>query len=184
VRTRLQQQLGGYDAALPHTGDMEMWMRFAASAPVGVLSAVQSYYRRHGQNMSVGYYAQVAGDRREQLQASQKVFARWGREIPDFGHWLEAMALRLADETLWIASLAFDASDLVTCNEGIRIAEEMYPGVSSSRRWWRFRIKRSLGPAIWSRMRSLRPLLSGSERRDAGAATEPPRRIGWWPQLS
>jgi glycosyltransferase involved in cell wall biosynthesis len=37
VRTSLQQRLGGYCAHLPHSCDMEMWMRFAAQGPVGVI---------------------------------------------------------------------------------------------------------------------------------------------------
>jgi glycosyltransferase involved in cell wall biosynthesis len=32
VRTELQKRLGGYRHELPHTGDMEMWLRFAAHA--------------------------------------------------------------------------------------------------------------------------------------------------------
>ena len=57
----LQQQVGGYRAELPHSGDMEMWMRFAAHAPVGVLRAVPEawpptasrYHRRQGPSPSV-----------------------------------------------------------------------------------------------------------------------------------
>ena len=52
VRTALQQQLGGYRADLPHTGDMEMWMRFALHGPIGVFRAVQGHYRWHASNMS------------------------------------------------------------------------------------------------------------------------------------
>jgi len=37
VRTSLQHRLGGYRPELPHSGDMEMWMRFAIHAPVAVL---------------------------------------------------------------------------------------------------------------------------------------------------
>src|SRR5262249_6804667 len=51
VRTALQKQLGGYRPELPHTGDLEMWLRFAAHAPVGVLDADQAFYRVHGRNM-------------------------------------------------------------------------------------------------------------------------------------
>ena len=56
VRTSLQKRVGGYDARLPHVGDLEMWIRLAANADVGYLRGVdQAYYRRHGQNMSVAY---------------------------------------------------------------------------------------------------------------------------------
>src|SRR4051794_17612091 len=35
VRTKLQKSLGGYRRDLPHAGDMEMWLRFAAHGSVG-----------------------------------------------------------------------------------------------------------------------------------------------------
>ena len=41
VRTELQHSLGGYRSDFPHTGDVEMWMRFATRGMVGVLRAVQ-----------------------------------------------------------------------------------------------------------------------------------------------
>ena len=56
VRTDLQKQLGGYRKELPHTGDMEMWLRFAAHASVGFISAYQGVYRQHRANMSITYY--------------------------------------------------------------------------------------------------------------------------------
>ena len=56
VRTKLQKRLGGYRNELPHTGDMEMWLRFAAHASVGFISAYQGVYRFHSANMSTAYY--------------------------------------------------------------------------------------------------------------------------------
>src|SRR5207248_1376403 len=51
VRTSLQKQLGGYRKELPHTGDMELWLRFAAHAAVAVINAEQAYKRMHPGNM-------------------------------------------------------------------------------------------------------------------------------------
>src|SRR5262249_30067434 len=55
IRTKLQKQLGGYRPELPHTGDMEMWLRVAAHASIGILDAYQAVYRRHSSNMSASY---------------------------------------------------------------------------------------------------------------------------------
>src|SRR4051794_626994 len=53
VRTSVQHAIGGYLPELPHTGDAEMWMRFAAHADVAYIrGADQAYYRTHGQNMT------------------------------------------------------------------------------------------------------------------------------------
>ena len=58
VRTALQKRVGGYCIELPHAGDMEMWLRLAANASVGILEALQAVYRRHAVNMSHAYYRQ------------------------------------------------------------------------------------------------------------------------------
>lgn len=55
VRASLQKQLGGYLPELPHTADMEMWLRFALHAPVGLIHAHQGFYRIHESNMHKGY---------------------------------------------------------------------------------------------------------------------------------
>src|ERR1017187_3370421 len=55
ARTALQKRLGGYRPELPHSGDMEMWLRFAAHGSVGMFEAPQAVYRRHDGNMSVPY---------------------------------------------------------------------------------------------------------------------------------
>ena len=56
VRTSVQKMIGGYRASLPHSGDMEMWLRFAAHGAVARINAVQAIYRRHISNMSKCYY--------------------------------------------------------------------------------------------------------------------------------
>lgn len=55
VRTTVQKQLGGYLAELPHSGDLEMWLRFALQSRIACLDAVQAVYRRHEANMSHAY---------------------------------------------------------------------------------------------------------------------------------
>lgn len=41
VRTELQKRVGGYRHELPHAGDLEMWLRLAAHASVGVLEHIK-----------------------------------------------------------------------------------------------------------------------------------------------
>jgi hypothetical protein len=56
VRTELQKHLGGYREELPHAGDIEMWLRFAAHASVGFIFPHQGVYRRHSANLSTAFY--------------------------------------------------------------------------------------------------------------------------------
>lgn len=51
VRTSAQKEAGGYRADLPHTADLEMWLRLAARGDVCILDSAQAYYRVHGENM-------------------------------------------------------------------------------------------------------------------------------------
>lgn len=52
MRTSVLRAVGGYNPALPHAGDFEMWMRAASIADVGyVAGATQAYYRVHKANM-------------------------------------------------------------------------------------------------------------------------------------
>jgi glycosyltransferase involved in cell wall biosynthesis len=55
VRTRWLHETGGYREDMPHTGDLEMWLRLAAHGTVGIVDATQAVYRRHDANMSSAY---------------------------------------------------------------------------------------------------------------------------------
>jgi len=55
VRTSVQKRLGGYLRELPHTGDLEMWVRFALHSKVAQIKATQSAYRKHDSNMHLAY---------------------------------------------------------------------------------------------------------------------------------
>ena len=56
ARTRCQKAIGGYRASLPHTGDMEMWLRFAANCTIAKIDAIQGIYRRHPTAMANAYF--------------------------------------------------------------------------------------------------------------------------------
>ena len=55
TRTCVQKAIGGYRPYLPHSADMEMWLRFAAAGAVARINAVQAVYRQHSSNMSRSY---------------------------------------------------------------------------------------------------------------------------------
>jgi glycosyltransferase involved in cell wall biosynthesis len=62
ARTITQKKIGGYKASLPHSGDMEMWLRFSAAGSVARIDAVQAIYRRHSNAMSNPYFAERMTD--------------------------------------------------------------------------------------------------------------------------
>jgi glycosyltransferase involved in cell wall biosynthesis len=74
VRTSAQKSVGGYIASLPHSGDMEMWLRLATRGRVAELrGVVQAFYRVHETNMHKNlYYDFLVNDR--QLRAAYETF--------------------------------------------------------------------------------------------------------------
>jgi glycosyltransferase involved in cell wall biosynthesis len=62
ARTSAQKAIGGYRQSLPHAGDMEMWLRFAANGSVARIDAVQAIYRKHSTAMSNAYFAKLLRD--------------------------------------------------------------------------------------------------------------------------
>ena len=185
VRTALQQRLGGYRPSLPHSGDMEMWMRFATQSSVGILRAVQAYYRWHGRNMGASYYEAMLGDLKEQRDACDEGLTRWGSHGSDANRLRGLVARRIGEQAFWMASKAFDASDDDKSRVCLRFAEQQYPQLKRSHKWWRFQAKRFVGRSIWRRVEpivhgnrgaSVAPLPAQSANFQIGGLT------GWWPR--
>ncbi len=84
VRTSLQHRLGGYRSDLPHSGDLEMWLRLAAYGDVAFLGNVdQAYYRMHAQSMARTRFATPLADLRQRKAAFDALFDEHGSFIAD-----------------------------------------------------------------------------------------------------
>jgi glycosyltransferase involved in cell wall biosynthesis len=182
VRTSLQQRLGGYRAHLPHSCDMEMWMRFATQGPVGAIKDSQAYYREHGENMNLQYCNRTLGDSRQQIDASREVFNHWCANLPAFGAWMITQRRRLCDEAYWHAGRALEEGD----NEGaamcLAFAREYDPAAWRSPAWWKFRTKALLGRRLWN---NLAPWVQRVQRvRGRGGSHQVKRLFGWWPDIA
>lgn len=81
-RTNAQRAIGGYRVSLPHSGDMEMWLRFGAHGTVARIQAVQAIYRRHSSNMSDIYYRADWGDYWHRKSAFDFFFKELGGNLP------------------------------------------------------------------------------------------------------
>jgi glycosyltransferase involved in cell wall biosynthesis len=160
VRTDLQQQVGGYDPALPHSGDIEMWMRLAAHADVGYVKGVdQAYYRSHGENMSVGYYSDGGlRDLRQRWAAYRKVLEDQGDRLDRPDRLDRAIRRKIAKDALWRASRAYDRrrTGVVPVAELVAFAEEVCPDVHRSAAWAGLRARQAVGPRT---MPYLQPLV-------------------------
>ena len=82
VRTSVQRLVGPYEPSLPHTADLEMWLRMAAVADVArVNGPVQALRRVHGANMSETKFASAVDDLVERAAAFDYFFTHAGRRL-------------------------------------------------------------------------------------------------------
>lgn len=102
-RTSVQKAIGGYRASLPHSGDMEMWLRFGAHGVVGRINAVQAIYRLHSSNMSNSYWNENWSDYPHRKAAFESFFAEYIDHFAGYRS-LQAEAYRaLAVTAFWRA---------------------------------------------------------------------------------
>jgi glycosyltransferase involved in cell wall biosynthesis len=149
VRTSLQKRVGGYDARLNHTGDMEMWMRLAAYADVGYINGVdQAYYRVHGQNMTTSRTPLV--DLNQRRLAYDVLLERCGDRLPDAARLSDVAHRRLAWEALWSAARAYDRgrTEQVPVAELIEFAFACWPDARRLPVYSGLRLRQRIGPRI------------------------------------
>ena len=159
VRTELQRKLGGYDPELKHTGDIEMWMRFALHADVGYLKGVdQAYYRVHAASMSRAYYAVQVADLRQRLAAFSSTVQRAEGILPDRDDLDRRVRRVLAADALRRAGRSYDKGNSETdpIEELIEFARETYPAAELLPEWKTLRLRQRLGAR---RARTLAPLV-------------------------
>jgi hypothetical protein len=171
VRTRLQQKIGGYDPLLPHTGDTEMWLRFAAHADVGYVRGVdQAFYRSHDANMTLARTPLV--DLRQRRLAYETVLARYGDQLRDPGHLSDVVHRRLSWEALWVAARAYDRGRTAETpvDDLIDFAFDCWPDASKLLVYRGVRVRQRLGPA---RAPYLQPLVWTAVGRKA-------QNWWWW----
>jgi glycosyltransferase involved in cell wall biosynthesis len=136
TRTSLQHQLGGYLPELPHTGDKEMWMRFAAHAAVGqVIDVDQAFYRVHNQNMHTRQFSLAYQDVQQRRAAYDIFFQNYRSIIPGWERYQKMAHRTLASDALWAVFQAFYYRKVAQTPvlELIRFATNSYRGNYFSR---------------------------------------------------
>lgn len=159
VRTALQKQVGGYRADLPHAGDMEMWLRLAARASVGILDTTQAVYRKHGSNMSEAYFSQAwLPDVQQRKLVIDSLMESCGDLFSDPDRVRRRMIRQLSHNAIGIASAAFNQGEIRAARRLEDYAVGLFGGVRMTPAWWKLAGKRSIGLARW---RSIKPAVDG-----------------------
>jgi hypothetical protein len=170
VRTELQRRLGGYRSELPHSGDMEMWLRLAAHGSVGLLKAYQAVYRRHTGNMSLAYMTEgLLPDAQQRKAAVDCFFRTCGHILPNPNRLQRRFYSLLARDAVNLASSAFNAGKMQTSEALCDFALRTRVGVRCSFAWMKLACKRRIGYEAWSvlqpAMRAVEWMRSGYLRR-------------------
>jgi hypothetical protein len=138
MRTSVQHAIGGYDPDLPHSGDLEMWLRAASVSDVGRVNGPgQAYYRVHEQSMQRTTFAGHVKDLEGRLDAFRKVLVGPGARLAR-GEALFATARRaLALAALDYARLAYEhgRADQEPVEEYLGFAERVWPEARQLRKW-------------------------------------------------
>lgn len=190
VRTSTQKLVGGYDGALPHTGDMEMWMRLALYGDIGILHAPQGIYFLHGENMSLDYQRVGLLDLPEREQALAKLFDLARDVAPRFLDLQPLARHAIAAQAVERAYHAWEYGEVEVCRQCLAFAVAHLPEITKTRAWRRQQWKLALGRRPVELWRALKQLVRSSGRAAAqrSAASAPADRTtswwGWWPETS
>ena len=151
ARAAVHKKVGGYLAELPHTADTEIWLRLAACSAVGELDAEQAYRRVHRESMSFLY----SSPQRiwEQKKAFDTHFRWCGDKLSDTDRLSRLLTRVLVEKALWGASISFEEGKADICDSFIQLAYGLDPSVNTMPLMSRLRIKRLLGPKVWSLFR-------------------------------
>lgn len=135
VRTSAQRAVGGYNPALPHAADLEMWLRIALVADLAYIPNVQAYYRIHGASMSQQVYQNRVADADERRRVFESV-------VMDHRDLLKALGIdstgpfrAIASEALWAVCRSYEKAtvDDISIQGWIDLAAQAHPRVTELR---------------------------------------------------
>jgi GT2 family glycosyltransferase len=159
VRTELQKHLGGYREELPHAGDVEMWLRFAAHASIGFIFAYQGVYRRHSASMSTAYYFASDGydiyrkngrlGNLQQLKSAFDCFSARCNVMPRCEHLCRRLYRQLSESAVRHASAAFNDGEMEESRQLSDFALAVCPDIKTSSAWVKLTCKRWVGRRTW-----------------------------------
>lgn len=158
MRTNVYAEIGCYNAVLPHTSDMEMWLRSAARTDVGKIhGAVQAFYRVHDKQLSRSAWSDRIGDLEARRLAFDEFFRQDGDLLPD-GNDLARLARRaLSRDALRLGSQAYSRGETgrVDVDDLVAFAQRLDATSLSSPSAAGLRVRRRLGPTASRPLRLL-----------------------------
>lgn len=154
IRSELQKQVGGYLPELPHSGDMEMWLRLAAHASVGILESFQAVYRHHSRNMYLAYRTEgLLPDLQQRKAALDCFFRACSPVLPNAERLRKKLFWALACDAIGLASSALNEGETAVCERLIEVAFQLSPNIKASLPWLKLACKRYMPDIAWRPLR-------------------------------
>lgn len=159
IRTDALRRAGPYSESLPHTSDLEMWLRLACLGPVARINgADQGFYRVHPRSMQRTVNSGALNDFRGRRGAFIGALAA----VPDFhfAQELEATVRReLASQALDSCCRAYERARTrtVPIGELLHFAAETFVDLETLPVWRRWKARHKRGPLSRWRPGSLFP---------------------------
>ncbi len=159
VRTSTQKKVGPYKHALPHAGDLEMWLRCAMHGDVGEIESIQGFRRLHDSNMSMLYAADGVKIRDfTQLYETFRIFFdEYGRDLNDEKQLRTTANHQLAAHIIYEARAQLYKKRVYSALTLLQFAFRVAPGMVLSGRWWS-----KVAKWLWH---DTRLVLDGTKRR-------------------
>jgi glycosyltransferase involved in cell wall biosynthesis len=149
VRTELQKRLGGYRHELPHSGDLEMWLRLSACKSVGVINDYQAVYRLHGGNMQKRYQnSKMLGDLQQRKAAFDSFFECCTFPLEGSFKHRKGLLRHLSYEAVGYASHAFNDNEMDISIQLSEFAKDSWPEITKTLPWIMLVSKRRMGLRI------------------------------------
>ena len=145
VRTSVQHAAGYYDSRLPHSGDLEMWLRIAAIADVGRINGADQAYRRvHPASMMQTHYSGVLTDLEHRILAYQSYLSTVEDET-EARRLRHVMVVRASDEAVsWACAALADGRDWDDeLEQAVSFARSLNPDVQRLWSWRELQSRRS-----------------------------------------
>lgn len=147
VRTSIQHAVGGYRRELPHSADMDIWLRIAARSDIAYIDTPQAFKRMHGMNMQERF--REIEDLKQRQRAFEFAFADARPLLTELPRYTNLAKRSLAFEAFWKASTDFDKGRLADCTEWLNIATRLDPAIVQTTEWRRLAVKQRLGVTVW-----------------------------------
>lgn len=137
MRTEALRAVGDYDPRLPHSADLDMWLRTALHYDVGRVNGPdQAHYRVHDANMHLTTFDGYVIDLKERRTTFDLLFEEHARDRDDILRLRDRTRRALANEAIRRALADVRDGRTDAADAFITFARETDPTIERSPWWW------------------------------------------------